>query len=91
MAKVQLEAFQGKLRSDYIDWPDGKIGEDIHLLLDISNRGMLKSMNYGEATYEYTSRVVRGIFEYSRTAGVYLHPDNETTEVIHLYKLVSVG
>lgn len=86
--KVQLEAFNGKLRSDYIDWPDNMMGQDIKLLLDISGRGKWitnsKLLDYSV----FHTKV--GTFEYTRTAGVYMHPDG-TSEVVHLYKLVDLS
>ena len=95
MAKVQLSAFGEKLRSDYIDWPDDKIGQNIQIFMDMATAGKVKWHKPNQFTgkqdfsLEYTSKIVIGIFEFTRQAVTYKHEDGNY-ELVHLYKLVGI-
>jgi hypothetical protein len=61
--KVVLQAFNGKLTSQPIDWPREQIGQDIWLILDMENPSFDFKPNSSIKTYEVSTKRAR--FQFS--------------------------
>lgn len=78
--KVVLTAFNGRLRSAPMEWPESKIGEDIYLIMDMEKPSVVTGSG---GIKEYDSMPKKARFEFS---GGFSSQD----ELPAIYKLVEV-
>jgi hypothetical protein len=85
--KVILEAFQGKLRSEPMDWPE-EAGDRIHLLLDIDPIQDIAMFKDVPPPVE-AIQLRQGVFQYTGYAEP-IRRVGDVTEFARVYRLVGI-